>query len=161
MRNFWRPSRSSSAPVFTDHLTQYIHLHPWLVAATAIVAVLAVLVEIRSRIESFASVSPQEAIQLMNRGALTIDLRAREQFADGHVSGARRMDGEQILKAAELLKKHKQKPIIVYCNSGSLAAAAVRQLREQGFEQAMNLRGGISAWRAEHLPVEKGAGSGA
>jgi rhodanese-related sulfurtransferase len=147
--------------VFTDHLTQYIHLHPWLVAATAAVAMLAVLVEIRARGESFASVSPQQAVQLMNRGALTIDLRPADQFAAGHVSGARRMDGEQILRAAELLKKYKQKPVIVYCNSGSLAAAAVRQLRGQGFTQVTNLRGGISAWRSEQLPVEKGAGNNA
>lgn len=124
-------------------------------------ALLAVLVEIRARSESFASVSPQQAVQLMNRGALTIDLRSADQFAAGHVSGARRMDGEQILRGAELLKKYKQKPIIVYCNSGSLAAAAVRQLRGQGFTQATNLRGGISAWRSEQLPLEKGAGSNA
>ena len=129
--------------------------------ATAVVALLALLVEIRARTESFASVSPQQAIQLMNRGALTVDLRSAEQSAAGHLTGARRMDGGQILQAEELLKKHKHKPIIVYCNSGSLAAAAVRQLRAQGFEQATNLRGGISAWRAEQLPVEKGAGSNA
>jgi rhodanese-related sulfurtransferase len=147
--------------VFTDHLTQYIHLHPWLVAATAAVALLAILIEIRARGESFASVSPQQAVQLMNRGALTIDLRPADQFAAGHVSGARRMDGEQILRGAELLKKYKQKPIIVCCNSGSLAASAVRQLRGQGFAQATNLRGGISAWRSEQLPLEKGAGSNA
>lgn len=147
--------------MFTDHLTQYIHLHPWLVAATAAVALLAILIEIRARGESFASVSPQQAVQLMNRGALTIDLRPADQFAAGHVSGARRMDGEQILRGAELLKKYKQKPIIVYCNSGSLAASAVRQLRGQGFAQATNLRGGISAWRSEQLPLEKGAGSNA
>ena len=122
---------------------------------------LAVLVEIRARGESFASVSPQQAVQLMNRGALTIDLRSADQFAAGHLSGARRMDGEQILRGAELLKKYKQKPVIVYCNSGSLAAAAVRQLRGQGFTQVTNLRGGISAWRSEQLPVEKGAGSNA
>ena len=147
--------------MFTDHLSQYFHLHPWLVAATAAVAMFAVLIEIRARSESFASISAQEAIQLMNRGALTIDLRSAEQFTAGHVAGARRMDGEQILKAEELLKKHKQKPLIVYCNSGSLAAAAVRKLREQGFAQAVNLRGGITAWRAENLPVEKGSGSNA
>ncbi|MGC8517191.1 MAG: rhodanese-like domain-containing protein [Steroidobacteraceae bacterium] len=121
----------------------------------------AVLIEIRARSEQFASISTQEAIQLMNRGALTIDLRSAEQFTAGHVAGARRMDGEQILKAEELLKKHKQKPLIVYCNSGSLAAAAVRKLREQGFAQAVNLRGGIAAWRTENLPVEKGSGSNA
>jgi rhodanese-related sulfurtransferase len=144
--------------VFTDHLAQYSDQHPLLVWGTAAVAVIAIVIEIRARSENFASVSPQEAIQLMNRGALAIDLRSASEFADGHVPGARRMDGEQILKAGELLKKHQSKSLIVCCNTGSLAAAAVRQLREQGFAQAVTLRGGLSAWRAEQLPVEKQAG---
>ena len=143
--------------MFTDHLAQYSDQHPLLVWGTAAVAVIAIVVEIRARSESFASVSPQEAILLMNRGALAIDLRSASEFADGHVPGARRMDGEQILKAGELLKKHQSKSLIVCCNTGSLAAAAVRQLREQGFAQAVTLRGGLSAWRAE-LPVEKQPG---
>ncbi len=146
--------------MFTDNLAHYSDLHPLLVWGTAAVAVVAIVVEIRARSESFASVSPQEAIQLMNRGALAFDLRSAGEFADGHVPGARRMDGEQVLKAAELLKKHQGKSLIVCCNTGSLAAAAVRQLREQGFAQAVTLRGGLSAWRAEHLPVEKQAGGG-
>lgn len=95
----------------------------------------------------------------MNRGALALDLRPQELYAAGHVAGARRMDGEQILKGAELLKKYKQKPLIVYCDRGSLAGAAVRQLRAQGFDQAVALRGGLTAWHAENLPVEKGAGN--
>ena len=144
--------------MFTDHLAQYSDQHPLLVWGTAAVAVIAIVIEIRARSENFASVSPQEAIQLMNRGALPIDLRSASEFADGHVPGARRMDGEQILKAGELLKKHQSKSLIVCCNTGSLAAAAVRQLREQGFAQAVTLRGGLSAWRAEQLPVEKQAG---
>lgn len=144
--------------MFTDHLAQYSDQHPLLVWGTAAVAVIAIVVEIRARSESFASVSPQEAILLMNRGALAIDLRSASEFADGHVPGARRMDGEQILKAGELLKKHQSKSLIVCCNTGSLAAAAVRQLREQGFAQAVTLRGGLSAWRAEQLPVEKQPG---
>ena len=142
---------------FMEHLAQYVHVHLWLVAATVAVAGFAIVFEMRARGESFASVSPQEAIQLMNRGALTIDLRPEDQYAAGHLTGARRMDGEQIPKGGELLKKHKQKPLIVYCDRGSLAAAAVRQLRAQGFTQAVNLRGGLSAWRAEHLPVERDA----
>ena len=144
--------------MFTDHLAQYSDQHPLLVWGTAAVAVIAIVIEIRARSENFASVSPQEAIQLMNRGALAIDLRSASEFADGHVPGARRMDGEQILKAGDLLKKHQSKSLIVCCNTGSLAAAAVRQLREQGFAQAVTLRGGLSAWRAEQLPVEKQPG---
>ena len=140
-----------------DHLAQYIHVHPWLTASTVAVAVIAILFEMRARGESFAGVSPQQAIQLMNRGALTIDLRPQEQYAAGHVSGARRMDGEQILSAGDTLKKYLQKPLIVYDESGSLGTSAARQLKAQGFAQAFNLRGGLAAWRSDNLPLEKGS----
>jgi rhodanese-related sulfurtransferase len=143
-----------------DHLTQYIQLNPWLVAATAVVLVLVIVFEIRAQGENLTTVSPQDAIRLMNRGAVVIDLRAAEQYAAGHLAGARRLDGEQILKAGDTLKKYKQKPLIVYDESGSLGTSAARQLKRQGFEQAFNLRGGLSAWRADNLPLEKGSKAG-
>jgi len=140
-----------------DRLVQYIQLNHWLVAATVAVLVLVIVIEIRARAEAFAAVSPQDAIRLMNRGAVVIDLRPAEQYAAGHLSGARRMDGEQILKADEVLKKYKQKPLIVYDESGSLGGSAARQLKTLGFTQAFNLRGGLAAWRSDNLPLEKGS----
>jgi rhodanese-related sulfurtransferase len=140
-----------------DRLAQYIQLNHWLVAGTAVVLVLVIVFEIRARAESLAAVTPQDAIRLMNRGAVVIDLRPAEQFAAGHLSGARRLDGEQILKAGDTLKKYKQKALIVYDESGSLGTSAARQLKAQGFEHAFNLRGGLSAWRADNLPLEKGS----
>jgi rhodanese-related sulfurtransferase len=140
-----------------DQLVQYIQMNHWLVAATGVVLVLVVVFEIRTRAQSLAAISPQDAIRLMNRGAVVIDLRPAEQFAAGHLSGARRMDGEQILKAGDTLKKYKQKPLIVYDESGSLGTSAARQLKAQGFEQAFNLRGGLAAWRSDNLPLEKGS----
>ena len=139
-----------------DRLSPYIHHHPLLVAATAAVLLAVLVLEMRSRTQSFASVSPQDAIRMMNHGALVIDLRPADQFSAGHLSGARQMSGEQILNAGELLKKHKAKTLVVYCNSGSLGTSAVRQLKAQGFTQAFNLRGGITAWRSENLPLTKG-----
>lgn len=144
-------------PFSMDRLLLYIQMNHWLVAATGVVLVLVLVFEFRARAESFAALSPQDAIRLMNRGAVVIDLRAAEQYAAGHLSGARRMDGEQILKAADTLKKYKQKPLIVYDESGSLGGSAARQLKAQGFEQAFNLRGGVMAWRADNLPLEKGS----
>jgi rhodanese-related sulfurtransferase len=132
-------------------------MHYWLVAATAVVLGLVIVFEFRSRAETFAAVSPQDAIRLMNRGAVVIDLRPAEQYAAGHLSGARRMDGGQILKAGDTLKKYKQKPLIVYDESGSLGNSAARQLKAQGFLQAFNLRGGVAAWRSDNLPLEKGS----
>ena len=140
-----------------DQLVQYIQMNHWLVAATAAVLVMVIVFEIRARAEGLAAVSPQDAIRLMNRGAVIIDLRPVEQFAAGHLSGARRMDGEQILKAGDTLKKYKQKPLILYDESGSLGTTAARQLKAQGFEHAFNLRGGLAAWRSDNLPLEKGS----
>ena len=138
-----------------DRLLEYISHHPWYAGGAVLAALLVIVYEMRSRSENLAAISPQEAVRLMNQGALVIDLRPAEAFASGHVTGARQMSGEQILKANETLKKHKEKVVLIYDDNGSLGASAVRQLAAQGFTKAFNLRGGIAAWRAENLPLSK------
>jgi len=138
-----------------DRVLEYLSHHPWLTTATAVVAALIVVYEIRARSESLVSVSPQELIRLMNQGALLLDLRTAEEFALGHLAGARQMSGAEILKAADALKKYKEKTIVVYDGSGSLGPAAARQLAEQGFTRALTLRGGLAAWRADNLPLTR------
>jgi rhodanese-related sulfurtransferase len=138
-----------------DRILEYLAHHPWLSLGTVLVAALVGVYELRTRSEGQLSVSPQDLIRLMNQGALVLDLRTPEQFQGGHLSGARQMSGEQILKAADTLKKHKEKPVVVYDDTGSLAAAAVRQLTAQGFTQAFALRGGLAAWRADNLPLSR------
>jgi rhodanese-related sulfurtransferase len=138
-----------------DRLLEYISHHPWLAAATAVAAALVLVYEMRARSDSKVTVSPQELIRLMNQGALVLDLRPSEQYQAGHLNGARQMDSDQILKAADTLKKYKEKPIVVYDDSGSLGGAAVRQLSAQGFTRAFALRGGLAAWRSDNLPVSR------
>jgi rhodanese-related sulfurtransferase len=65
------------------------------------------------------------------------------------------MSGDEILKAGDTLKKYKEKPVVVYDEGGSVGAAAVRQLAAQGFTRVFTLRGGLSAWRADNLPVAR------
>ena len=138
-----------------DRLLEYLSHHPWLGTATAVVAALVVVYEMRARSESLHSVSPQELIRLMNQGALLLDLRSPEQYQAGHLAGARQMSGEQILKAADTLKKHREKAVVVYDDTGSLGLSAVRQLLAQGFTRAVALRGGLAAWRADNLPLSR------
>ena len=114
-----------------------------------------VVYEMRARSQSLASISPQDVIRLMNQGALLLDLRPPEQYRAGHVAGARQMSSDQILTAAETLRKHKEKPVVVYDDSGTLGAAAVRQLAAQGFTRVFALRGGLAAWRADNLPLAR------
>jgi rhodanese-related sulfurtransferase len=138
-----------------DRLLEYITHHPWYAAGAAVAALLVIVYELRTRNENVSAVSPQDVVRLMNQGALVIDLRPADAFATGHVAGAKQMSGEQILKAGDTLKKQKEKVLVVYDDTGSLGAAAVRQLAAQGFTKVFNLRGGITAWRAENLPLSK------
>jgi rhodanese-related sulfurtransferase len=138
-----------------ERLVEYVGNHYWLAGAAVLVAVLAVVFELRARAANFSAVGPQDAIRLMNQHALVLDIRPHEAFAAGHLSGARSLPPDQILKAGDTLKKYKEKPVVVYCDTGSLGGSAVRQLVTQGFTKAVNLRGGIAGWRAENLPLTK------
>jgi rhodanese-related sulfurtransferase len=138
-----------------DRLLEYSSHHPWL-AALAVAAAVAVLAyELRLRAESAGALTPQDVIRLMNQGATVLDLRAQAAFQEGHINGARHFDAAQIASAADALKKYKERPLIVYCDRGTAAAATVRALTQQGFTKVFNLRGGITAWRAENLPLAR------
>jgi rhodanese-related sulfurtransferase len=138
-----------------DRLLEYFNHHPWL-AALALAAAAAVLAyELRLRAQSYASLPPQEVIRLMNQGATLLDMRAQQAFQEGHISGARHFEADQLPTASDTLKKYKERHLIVYCDSGSSAAVAVRSLMKQGFTKVFNLRGGIAAWRAENLPLAR------
>ena len=136
---------------------EYVTHHPALSAAVVVALVVVAIYESRVRASGFAAISSQDLIRLMNQGALVLDIRKPEEFAAGHVNGAKQLPSDQILTAGENFKRFKEKPVVVYDESGSLSAAAVRQLNVQGFTKAFALRGGFAGWRAENLPVTKAA----
>lgn len=139
-----------------DHFLDYLQNHIFL-AGLAVAAVTAVLVyELRMRATQFAAVNSQEAIRLMNQGAVVLDLRDKAAHDAGRISGSRLLTADQLASAGESLKKLKNKTLVVYCDRGIRSAAAVRQLREQGFLQSFSLSGGVAGWQAESLPLQRG-----
>jgi rhodanese-related sulfurtransferase len=143
-----------------DRLIDYFGHHLNLATAAVLLAAAVAFNEFRLRTLGRVALAPQDVIRLMNQGALVIDLRPAEAFAAGHLNGARLMNGDQILKATETLKKYKEKVLVVYDDTGSLSVSAVRQLAAQGFTKAFNLRGGLTAWRADNLPLTKDPSKG-
>jgi rhodanese-related sulfurtransferase len=140
-----------------ERLLEYVSLHPYLATSAVFAVVVLFVYESRVRASGVSAISTQDLIRLMNQGALVLDIRKPDAFAQGHVGGAKQLPSDQILTAGENFKKFKEKPVVVYDESGSLAAIAVRQLTQQGFTKAFSLRGGFAGWRAEHLPVTKAA----
>ena len=136
---------------------EYTTNHPFLVAAAAILAVLAVMFEMRQRSRGSNSIGTADAVRLQNSGALLVDVRDSNDYEAGHIIEARHIPAAEIATRAESLKKFKEKPVIVYCDGGSASAAAARQLRASGFNKVVTLSGGLHSWRQENLPLVKGA----
>jgi rhodanese-related sulfurtransferase len=136
-----------------QRLLEYLQNHPVLASVAMLLALAVLFYELRMQKQNVSGVLPQEAIRLMNQGATLFDLRDAEAFAQGHISGAKRLTADQVDNAAEQLKKYREKVVLLCCESGASASTAVRKLHAAGFTKAFNLRGGIAAWRAESLPL--------
>ena len=107
-----------------------------------------------------ARVSPSDAVMLINREkAVLIDISEPAEYAALHATGSRSVPLAH-LEAKELpkeLPKNKALPLVVVCPTGARASRAATRLRKLGFENAKALAGGLAAWRAANLPVEKSA----
>jgi len=103
-----------------------------------------------------SSVTTLQATQMMNRqDAVLIDVREDAEYANGRIIGARHVPLSQLDSRARELQKHKSKPLIAYCETGTRSAGAIAILRKHGFENVFNLSGGFAAWQQAGLPVEK------
>ena len=101
------------------------------------------------------SLNPAQAVQLMNREkAAVIDVCGADEFASGHVVGAKNIPLGQ-LGEGKGLPSNKAIPLVVVCAAGSRSARAVAQLKKLGYENAQSLSGGLKAWREANLPTEK------
>lgn len=78
---------------------------------------------------------------------VVIDARDPAQFAKGHIPGAINMDWRQVLAKRNTIPKNK--PVLIYCNTGSLSAQAGFALRVAGWENVRILQGGMTEWQAK------------
>lgn len=90
-------------------------------------------------------ISSEEAHQLVEQqGGALIDVRTPEEFAQGHVEGARNIPVQEIANRLTDVGDP-EKPVVLYCRSGRRAAKAQEILEQAGFKKVANL-GGMSAW---------------
>lgn len=100
--------------------------------------------------------TPTEAVQLMNREkAVVVDVCEPDEFAAGHVTGARNVPLGTLEEKLPGTVKNKALPVILVCASGMRSRRALAVAQKLGYEKAHSLSGGMGAWRAANLPVEK------
>jgi rhodanese-related sulfurtransferase len=80
-----------------------------------------------------------------------LDVREDSELAICRIEGALHIPMGQIPERAESLPKDKQ--LVVFCHHGMRSLHVVQYLESCGFENAINLGGGIHAWAVEVDPT--------
>ena len=100
--------------------------------------------------------SAAQVVHMINRDkAVVVDVCEAEEFAAGHVVGAKNLPLNQLEDKLGGLVKNKTLPLILVCQSGARSARALAIATKLGYEQAQSLSGGLGAWRSANLPLEK------
>lgn len=140
-----------------NRLLEYTTNHPVLAGAVALVAIVAIVVEIRQQARGSNVIAPSDAVRLVNGGALVLDVRDAKDYEAGHIIDSRHIPAAELANRADSLKKFKDRPVVVYCDGGFASATAAKTLQTLGFGKVVTLRGGLQSWRQDNLPLVKGA----
>ena len=86
---------------------------------------------------------------------IILDVRTDEEYAQGKMKKATQIDYYQRNFKTEVAKLDKTKPVFVYCTSGIRSNSAAKILKQQGFTEVYDLKGGLNAWARSGKPVVK------
>lgn len=101
-------------------------------------------------------ITPQEAAQRIESGALLLDVREPDEWTAGHAPGAKHVPlGELGARVDELPK---DRAIVAVCRVGGRSGKAAEALVNAGYD-VVNLDGGMQAWDAAGQPVVTDDGS--
>ena len=84
---------------------------------------------------------------------MLLDVRTAEEFAAGHLPGAKNIPYDQIPSRIKELKSAQDNEIVVYCRTGRRAGIAIDTLSGAGFRKLGHLEGDYEAWSAAGRPV--------
>ena len=135
-------------------LVEFTGNHVWLITGFVAAWLAVMFYELRLRSQSATHVSAADAVRLINKGALVIDVRKPEDYGTGHIVNARNVPLERVQKD-EAIHKNKSKILLAVCGDGATSGRAAGHLRKAGYENAFSLKGGLTGWRADNLPLVK------
>jgi len=102
------------------------------------------------------SLAVSAAADAMQDGAVMLDVRTRPEFKSGHIPGAHHISVQSLpQRLPQIARRYENDRVLVICQSGRRSSAAVRLLRAEGVD-AINVTGGMAAWKRRGLPVRRG-----
>jgi hydroxyacylglutathione hydrolase len=104
--------------------------------------------------DGLASVDQLDPADIGTRNHRTvIDVRGAAEWEEGHIPNARHLFLGRLADTSDDLPR--DLPIALHCQGGTRASIAASMLQAKGFTNVATLKGGMDAWKAAHLPVER------
>ncbi len=138
-------------------MKEYINfvIEHWLLSSAFVIVLVAFIInEIIHQLRGIPKCTSQQLVQMMNhQQATVIDLRDKADFRNGHIIDAKNIVATDIKKSTAHFDK--AKPIILVCANSQQPEKVALLLKAEGFTAVYCLRGGMSTWRADSMPVAK------
>ena len=130
-----------------DRALEFVGNHPFLFGILAVLIVLFFTIESK---RSGRKISPNTLSMMVNSdNAQLIDIRAKKKFTTGYINGSRNIPFTEFKDRLDEIRAIEQ-PVIIICDMGAQAGAAVQMI---GKENVYRLEGGIGGWQAGGMPL--------
>ena len=139
-----------------DRILEFVSNNLLLSTALVISFFLVIFSELRRKASGLINIEPADAVKLINNDALVVDIRSADAYGRGHIVNARNIPSDELQSKLDSLEKYKSKPIVAVCDAGISSTRVVNTLRQNGFESAYGLKGGMTGWSQAGLPVVTG-----
>ena len=137
-----------------DQLVEFADNNRLLVLALLISWAAVMFYEFRLKAATVSQVSASDAVRIINKGAMIIDVRSSDAYETGHIVNAKNIALDAI-EADQDIHKKKNKPLLTVCENGMSSGKAANLLRKAGYESVFSLKGGLKQWRTDNLPLVK------
>jgi sulfur-carrier protein adenylyltransferase/sulfurtransferase len=103
------------------------------------------LKQVKSQIDE---IDPSKVRELIGEGVAIVDVRETEEFAAGHLPGAKHVPRSYLETRIEGVVADRDAQIVLYCQSGNRSAYGARTLIEDlGYTNVTSMTGGITLWK--------------
>ena len=98
-------------------------------------------------------VTVEEARARADKGAVLVDVREPDEWANGHIPGAIYIPRGFLELRIEDKVPDKTKEVVVYCAGGTRSAFGAKSLQELGYDNVVSMIGGFGKWKETGLPI--------
>jgi rhodanese-related sulfurtransferase len=99
--------------------------------------------------------SDEAAVLIKNDKPIILDVRTPGEYSRGHLQNSVLIPVQELQSRYQEIGADKEREILIYCATGNRSTVASKILIDKGFQQIVNLRGGIYDWSKNNYPINR------